>query len=61
MHNGSIDDAEAALRSDPWSADLTYGLGIMHYVHGDQARANDLATRFLIVAPNSAIAKRLHP
>jgi hypothetical protein len=61
MHNGSIADAERALRSDPWSADLTYGLVMMYFVHGNQAQANELITRLLVVAPNSAIAKRLHP
>lgn len=55
---GPIADIESALASDPWSADLTLGLG-MAYVRANDPRAGQVVTRFLLIAHNSPIAKRI--
>lgn len=57
QRGGPVSDIEQALATDPWSADLTYGLGLIYLLHADP-RANDMATRFLQIAPNSPIVKR---
>lgn len=58
MKGGPANVIEQALVVDPWSADLTFGLGLTYLRQGD-ARANQMANRFLQVAPNSVIAKRV--
>jgi hypothetical protein len=56
---GSINTLEAALASDPYSADLTYGLGFIYLATGQTAKAEALAQRFIALTPNSPITKKV--
>ena len=55
MHGGDIAIVERALASDPYSADLTYGLGAMYHIAGDEAKAQAYAQRFIALAPRSPL------
>lgn len=57
MHGGQIAIAELALAGDPYSADLTYGLGAMYHVSGNEPASQEMARRFVKLAPRSVLLK----
>lgn len=58
MLGGPITNVQAALVGDPWSADLTFGYAIALGYFKDP-RALDELKRFMVIAPNSPITKRI--
>lgn len=55
--SGPIKDIAEALRGDPLSADLTYGLARAYHFQGNAFMAEAMLGQFLRIAPNSKIAK----
>ena len=55
MHGGDITVVERALNGDPYSADLTYGLGAMFHMTDHEAESQLMAKRFLAIAPRSPL------
>ncbi len=56
---GDISSVLNALRTDPWSADLTFSAGVLYYVKGDNENATKYLMRFVEIAPNSPMIKRV--
>jgi hypothetical protein len=55
----STEIVTGALRTDPYAADLIYGLGTHYYLMGDNHRANQAFARFAELAPNSPIGRQV--
>jgi outer membrane protein assembly factor BamD (BamD/ComL family) len=58
---GDINAVLQALKGDPWSADLTFGAGVLYYNKGDEENAVKYFTRFMEIAPNSPVIQRKPP
>lgn len=58
MQGVSIDAALRALASDPWSADLTLGVGVWYHINGNEPLAQKYVARFIQIAPNSPMIHR---
>ena len=56
---GDVNAVLQALKTDPWSADLTFGAGLLYYVKNDQENSIKYFTRFIQIAPNSPIIQRV--
>lgn len=58
-HSGSIEPILAAIKDDPWSADLTLGAALWYAGHGDSANSRTYTLRFIAIAPSDPLAQRL--
>jgi tetratricopeptide (TPR) repeat protein len=57
--SSSIEIIETALKTDPFAADLIYGLGVHYYAIGDHRHANQAFERFAEIAPNSPLGRQV--
>lgn len=57
MSQGPVEDIKLALRGDPFSADLTFNLGVRYTLDGDSEAADTIFARFHKIAPKSSLVK----
>ena len=59
LEQGDVEVAKRVLASDPWSADLTYGIGYLYYLMDKREDSAAYFTRFIEIAPNSPVIRRI--